>query len=497
MTTEQHTQVIDRRQEDMYIDANRAGKPFPHFWEKAFGSCHACITLAEDWRKDVDTLKRIVDVKHIRFHGIFDKETGIYGGDDEKGNLLLNFTRIDQIYDGLLAHGVRPFVELSFMPPAMGDDIDGAVHPFKYHPIVAPPKNPAKWFELIQRFADHLVKRYGIQEVSSWYFEVWNEPNIDFLAGDSKEAKQRAYFMMYDLAAHALKSVDSSLKVGGPATAMAAWIPDFLAHCALNQTPVDFVSTHIYPNEDPVNVFGEWRDISQKDMVVLAVQKIHGEVKASAYPDLPIFWTEFNAGFDGLSQTDLPYAGPWLATTIARCDGLVTEMSYWTFTDNFFEEGGVFQRPFSGGFGLIATGSIPKAPFNAFKVLHLLGEERLPIASENAILTRRKDGSVVLAIWNYVAPKESGNELTFDITLSDAGNGLACVHTVDETHGNPLNAWNAMGCPNFPTPEQQQKLRQAAQLPAAEVVQLKEGKLSVTAQPNALIVIQFISLKKR
>ena len=496
MSTHHTVQVIDRRKEDLYIDANNAGKPFPHFWEKSFGSCHASITLAEDWRKDVDTLKKIVDVKHIRFHGIFDKETGFCSGEDEKGNLILNFTRIDQIYDGLLAHGVRPFVELSFMPPSMADDIEGAVHPFKYHPIVAPPKNPAKWFELIQRFADHLVKRYGIQEVSQWIFEVWNEPNIDFLAGDSKESKQRSYFMMYDLAAHALKSVDSSLKVGGPSTAMSAWIPDFLAHCAANQTPVDFVSTHIYPNEDPVNVFGEWRDISQKDMVVLAVQKVHGEVKASAFPDLPIYWSEFNAGFDGLSQTDLPYAGPWLATTIARCDGLVTEMSYWTFTDNFFEEGGVFQRPFSGGFGLIATGSIPKAPFNAFKVLNLLGEERLPIASENAILTRRKDGSLVLAIWNYVAPKTTGQALTFDIALSDTANGIACVHTVDATHGNSVSAWNAMGSPDFPTPEQQQKLRQAAQLPAAEVVLLKDGKMSVTAQPDALIVIQFISAKK-
>ena len=497
MTRKQHKQVVDPRKEALHIDLDHAGKPFPHFWEKGFGSCHASITLSEDWRKDVDTVKKIVDLKHIRFHGIFDKETGFCTGEDEKGNLILNFTRIDQIYDGLLAHCVRPYVELSFMPPPLGEEIEEAVQGFWYHPIVAPPKNPTKWFELIQRFAQHLVARYGIDEVSQWLFEVWNEPNIDFLAGATKKAKQRSYFMLYDLAAHALKSVDARLKVGGPASAQAAWIPDLIAHCALKQTPLDFISTHVYPNDSTMDVFGEELDISQKDMVVLAVQKVHAEVKASARPDLPIYWSEFNAGFDGKMQTDSPYAGPWLASTIARCDGLMEEMMYWTFTDNMFEEGGPFQRPFSGGFGIIATGSIPKAPFNAFKVLNLLGYERLPVSSENAILTRQKDGSIVLAVWNYVAPAQKGEELTFDITLSGYDSGLACVHTVDHQHGNPINAWIEMGSPDFPTPEEQRQLRQAAQLPSATVALVTGGKLSITAQPDALIVIQFINLKKQ
>ncbi len=481
----------DRRKEEIVVNANKPGTPFPHFWAKTFGSCHASITLCEDWRNDLETLKKIVDVQYIRFHGIFDKETGIYGGQDENGQLILNFTRIDQIYDGLVNHGVRPFVELSFMPRELADDIEGAIHPFKYHPIVAPPKDPSKWYELIHRFIAHLVDRYGIGEVSQWYFEVWNEPNIDFLAGADKKAKQQAYFLMYDLAAHAVKAVDSQLRVGGPATAMAAWIPDFIAHCVANNTPVDFVSTHIYPNDLAINVFGEELNISQKDMVALAVQKVHAEVQGSDRPNLPIFWTEFNAGFDG-GQTDLPYVGAWLANTIARCDGFATDMAYWTFTDNLFEEGGVFPRPFYNGFGLIATGSIPKAPFNAFKLLNLLGDQRLEVDSDNAILTRRKDKTIVLAVWNYVAPKQTGAAITFDIKLNDYSASLACINVVDAQHGNPLTAWHEMGCPDFPTPVQQQELRRAGQLPPATVTKLVDGKLSVTAEPDALIVIQLI-----
>ncbi len=287
---------LPRRKKEIHVDVSQAGKPFPHFWSKSFGSCHASITLCEDWRKDIDTLKTIVDAQQIRFHGIFDKETGIYAGQDENGKLILNFTRIDQIYDGLLAHGVRPFVELSFMPEGLADKIEGSKHPFNYHPNVAPPKDPTKWYELIVRFTRHLLERYGIDELAKWYFEVWNEPNIDFLAGATNEAKQNSYFMMYDLAAHAVKKVDARLRVGGPATAQAAWVPDFIAHCVKNETPVDFVSTHIYPNDEAINVFGKPLDVTQKDMVALAVKKVHDEVKASELPDLPIFWSEFNAG---------------------------------------------------------------------------------------------------------------------------------------------------------------------------------------------------------
>jgi xylan 1,4-beta-xylosidase len=269
---------------------------------------------------------------------------------------LLNFTRIDLIYDGLLDIGVYPFIELGFMPEEMAET--PSPHPFWYHRNVAPPRDPRQWYQLIYQFARHLVERYGIDQVADFYFEVWNEPNLDFWTGEPKE---ETYYELYDVAAAALKDVDERLRVGCPATAQAAWVDRFIQHCADKNVPVDFVSTHIYPNDIPLNVFGKEKDIPQSEMLSLAVRKVYQQVKASARPQLPIIWSEYKAGFDGV-QLDSPYVGAWLANNIRLCaGGLVTDMSYWTFTDAFFEEGGVFKSVFTSGFGLIATGRIPKS----------------------------------------------------------------------------------------------------------------------------------------
>jgi xylan 1,4-beta-xylosidase len=476
-------------EEKIIVDAQIPGTPFPHFWEHMFGSCHASVTLCEDWRKDLRALREIVDVKYVRFHGIFEHQAGIYGGQDEAGNLLLNFTRIDLIYDGLVEIGVHPFVELGFMPEEMAER--PSPHPFWYHPNVAPPRDPRQWYQLIFQFARHLVERYGIEEVAEWYFEVWNEPNIDFWTGEPKE---QTYYDLYDVTASALKGANPRLRVGGPATAQAAWVDRFIQHCVEKNVPVDFVSTHIYPNDVALNVFGREETIPQSEMVSLAVRKVYHQVRASDRPQLPIIWSEYNAGFDGV-QLDSPYVGAWLANNIRLCaGGLVTEMSYWTFTDAFFEEGGVFKSVFMSGFGLIATGRIPKASFNAFKILHYLGNEQLALDSASSLLTRRSgDGALVLAIWNYTPPRESGQPKVVNIQLRGfAGNPEhARVFLVDDDHGSPLKTWHAMGRPDFPSREQQAVLRHAADLPSPLTEKIVDGRLLVSLQPNALAVIEF------
>jgi xylan 1,4-beta-xylosidase len=476
-------------EEEIIVDPQSPATPFPHFWEHMFGSCHASVTLCEDWRKDLRALREIVDVKYVRFHGIFEHQAGIYGGRDAAGNLVLNFTRIDLIYDGLVEIGVYPFVELGFMPEEMAER--PSPHPFWYHPNVAPPRDPRQWYQLIFQFARHLVERYGIEVVADWYFEVWNEPNIDFWTGEPKE---ETYYALYDVTASALKDVSPRLRVGGPATAQAAWVDRFIRHCVEKNVPVDFVSTHIYPNDTALNVFGKEENIPQSDMVALAVRKVHQQVQASGLPQLPIIWSEFNAGFDGV-QLDSPYVGAWLANNIRLCaGGLATEMSYWTFTDAFFEEGGVFKSVFTSGFGLIATGRIPKASFNAFKILHYLGDQQLALDSTSALLTRRSgDGGLVLALWNYVPPKESGQSMNLILRRrgSEEKSEPVRLFLVDDDHGSPLKTWHAMGSPDFPSREQQTALRQAAELPPPRTANFVDGRLSVSLQPNALAVLEF------
>jgi xylan 1,4-beta-xylosidase len=466
------------------VDAAAPAHPFPHFWEQMFGSGRAVLSLRDSYRLDLREVKQITGFQYVRFHAIFHDEVGIYD-EDEKGQPVYNFSYADQIYDGLLTNDVRPFVELSFMPKRLASK--EIIQAFWYRPNVAPPKDWAKWDDLIAQFSRHLVARYGIDEVSQWYFEVWNEPNLDFWGGDPK---QSTYWDLYDHTARALKAVSPRLRVGGPATAQAAWADAFIQHCSDNHVPVDFVSSHVYGNDRAQDVFGTSENIPRNNMVCRAVKKVHDQIQASSMPNLPLIWSEFNASYSNEPDvTDASYMGPWLADTIRQCDGLVNMMSYWTFSD-VFEEQGVVKTPFYGGFGLLAEDGIPKPAFNAFKLLHNLGDERIEVASDSALVTKRKNGSLVLAVWNYASPEQAGSTRTFTLRFQSTRLKHAVVSVVDPSHGDVHALYETMGSPRYPTPSQIQQLKQAAELAAPETRGLKGEELTLTLPSYGLAVVE-------
>jgi xylan 1,4-beta-xylosidase len=472
--------------ETVEIDPSVATHPFPHFWEQMFGSGRAILSLRDSYRHDLREVKQATGFRYVRFHAILDDEVGIYD-EDASGNPVYNFSYLDQIYDGLLANGVRPFVELSFMPKKLA--AHQTIHPFWYHPITSPPKDWSRWGNLISHFAQHLVERYGIIEVSQWYFEVWNEPNIDFWSGEPKE---QTYDQLYAVTARALKGVDPRLRVGGPATAQAAWVDRFIRFSADNQIPLDFVSTHVYGNDSASDVFGTQESISRTEMVCRAARKVHDQVAASVRPDLPIIWSEYNASYKNEPDvTDSDFMGPWLADTIRQCDGLADIMAYWTFSD-VFEEQGVIKQPFYGGYGLIAEGGLPKPSFNAFKLLHKLGEERLEEDSKSILVTRRKDGTLAIAVWNLSMPKEPAEPKTVKIVMKGfSGQQRAFISHLDSAHGSLFRAYDAMGKPISPTSKQADELRHAAELSPPEMAHLHNGKLTVVLPPEGLALIEF------
>jgi xylan 1,4-beta-xylosidase len=466
------------------VDPSAPSQPFPHFWEQIFGSGRAILALRDNYRQDLRETEKITGARYVRFHAIFHDEVGVYD-ENEQGQPVYNFSYVDQIYDGLLADGVRPFVELSFMPKKLASK--EIIQSFWYRPNVAPPKDWNKWDDLITQFCKHLVSRYGIDEVAQWYFEVWNEPNLDFWGGDPRQA---SYWDLYDHTARAVKDVSPRLRIGGPATAQAAWADVFIAHCATNHIPVDFVSTHVYGNDKAQDVFGTEETIPRDKMVCRAVRKVHDQIKASPMPGLPLIWSEFNASyFNEPDVTDSSYMGPWLADTIRQCDGLVETMSYWTFSD-VFEEQGVVKTPFYGGFGLFAEDGIPKPAFNAFKLLHHLGEQRIELKSDSAILTRRKDGSLVIAVWNYASPEHVGTSRTFTLQFVGTRFKHASISRVDPDHGDVHAAYQKMGAPRYPTQAQIQELKGAGVLPAPEARSVKRGELTLTLPSYGLALVE-------
>ena len=494
--------------EEVTVDAHGATTSFPHFWEKIFGSGRAILALRQDYRDNLDAVHQVTNFESVRFHGIFNDEVGLYDPDRQvknpglaaeavQGGSVYNFSYIDQIYDGLLAHHVRPFVELSFMPKGMSSNPD-AVHPFWYHPNVAPPKDYATWDAMITAFGKHLIERYGLEEVSNWYFEVWNEPNLDFWGG---RPNQPTYFELYDHTVRALKAVNSRLIVGGPSTAQAAWVPDFLAHTKQANVPVDFVSTHVYGNDTADNVLGTNENVPRDEMVFRSVQKVHNEILNSPYPKMPLIFSEYNASYaNEPNVTDSVYMGPWLANTIRQCDGMTVAMSYWSFSD-VFEEQGVVRTPFYGGFGVIAEDDIEKPAFNAFAMLHRLGEQRIQLDSKDVLATKTGDGGIAMALWNYAppfgdgasytpSPATPGPAKTINVTIQGVRAGAAVqVWQLDADHGNVVKAFDVMGRPATPSRKQIVALRAAGKLPAPRQMHLSDGRLSVTIPSQGLVVL--------
>ncbi len=469
------------------IDANAPAHPFPHFWEQMFGSGHAALALRDNYRNDLKEVHDHVGMRYLRFHGIFDDENGVYS-EDAQGNPVFNWSYVDQIYDGLLAGGVRPFVEISFMPKALAVRLD--YHAFWYKPIASPPGDYAKWDALITAFAQHLINRYGIDEVSTWYFEVWNEPNIDFWTG---VPKQQTYFELYDHTARTLKAVSLRLRVGGPATSAAHWIPAFLDHVSQEHVPIDFVSTHGYADDTVEDMFGTHENIPMRDRVCRAVEMVDSQIRASALPTLPLMWTEWNVpSYDHLNARDNWYVGPALARDIGQCDGKVQMMSFWTF-DNVFEEDGVVKKPFYGGFGLMTEDRIKKPSFYDFSLLHELGGERLANPADDLLVTRRKDGALVVAAWNLVDMDKvaQGKPTAMRLSFKGVPAGAAVsIQRVDERHGNPMSAYHLMGSPPYPTPAQIAALNLASALPAPERGRLVNDILQLTLPVNGLAVIE-------
>ena len=455
------------------VDSTQAGTPFNHYWEQCVGSCHAVMGLRADWRAQLEKSHRELGFQYVRFHGLLDdvmsvcvRESDPFHPDAET-RLRYNFFNIDSIFDFLLSIGMKPFIELGFMPTALAS---GDTTCFYYKANVTPPADYSAWEALIRALTQHLVDRYGLEEVRSWFFEVWNEPNLFFFWAGS----QADYFRLYEHAARAIKSVGAGLRVGGPATSVNAWIPEMLAFCRSSGVPIDFVSTHHYPTDDPL-----WRNsnLSMEEFFKQfahelgkyergVLRKMTARARAEA-GDMPLYYTEWNTSArlpDDIH--DEAYSAALVAKTIADNDGLVDGYSFWTFSD-LFEEQGQFAAPFHGGFGLQTIYGIPKPTYRVFEFLHHLGDRRIPVeggaGSTVEMLAVRGEAGLTLLAYNHNIPGgEIGTEEVV-VTVKGARPGVpVSITRVDQDHANPKRRWIELGSPEYPAPAQLVEIERAS-----------------------------------
>ena len=447
-----------QHQEDsavFHCDLGKASQALPHFWEHTVGSCHATLALRADWQTQLARAHRELGFRHVRFHGILDDDMGTLVR--EGGQPLYSFFNADQIMDFLLSIGMRPFVELSFMPAMLSS---GPRTVFHYRGNVTPPRDYRAWAELISRLVAHWVQRYGHEEVRQWYFEVWNEPNLAaFFSGNQSD-----YFALYQCTVEAIKAIDPSLRVGGPATAANGWIAEFLQFCASHAVPADFVSTHHYPTD----AFGQHGDDTEAQLAASPRSALREQARTVRREagERPVFYTEWGTSSNARDVLhDEPYAASFIIKTVLEAQGLVEAYSYWTFSD-IFEENYFPSVPFHGGFGLLNLHGIPKPAYRAFELLHEIGSETLPVVGAHPTVdcwVVRDAGTITVLLTNYAQPRHALRAQRVRITLAGAGSvASASVRRIDAEHANPKRLWLEMGSPEYLSAAQRESLAAAS-----------------------------------
>jgi len=400
--------------------------PLNTMFKFCVGAGRANEGLRADWQRQLELAHRECGFKYIRMHGIFTDDMGVYR-EHNVPEYRYNWQYIDELYDFLQRIGMKPFVELSFMP---NDLSSGSKTVFWWRGNVTPPRDMKKWSDFIEAFVRHLQERYGQAEVRTWYFEVWNEPNL----GDFWSGTQQQYFDLYAATARAIKNVSPAYKVGGPTTAGCGWIPEFIQFCATNAAPLDFISTHTYGvdsgyldatgthgtalSHNPTSIFGEVKNTRQ-------------QIAASARPQLELHFTEWSTSYTPTDPLhDRYHSAAYILDKLKNCGDAAQSMSYWTFTD-IFEESAPRWEAFHGGFGLLNYQAIKKPAYYAYQFLNQLGEVELACSDHAAWICKDASGGIQALVWDFTNTFPSSNminQVFYKRDLPSEAKGQVSLH---------------------------------------------------------------------
>ncbi len=521
----------------MRISIKEEGVPFEPFWKFCVGAGRANEGLRASWLEHLELVKRECGFKYCRFHGLFHDDMFVCNQNAD-GGYSYNWQYVDDLFDRMLKIGVKPFVELGFCPGPMASN-DSTIFWWKGH--ICPPKDYGDWADMIEKFVRHCVKRYGIDEVQTWFFEVWNEPNLKYFWSGTKSE----YFELYRVTALAVKAVDGRLKVGGPATSnfvpddrfageredeakhlthtgkleemtwKGAWIEDFLKYASGNSLPVDFVSTHPYPTDWALDAVNQLTGrVRQQSALLEDCKWLSDIVKSSSYPNAQIHLTEWNSS---PSPRDFSHDFVQEAAYVIKSNldviGLADSLSYWTFTD-VFEESGAGGEYFHGGFGMINYQGIAKPAFHAYRFLNNLAD-RLIYKGDGLCITKDKSGQLSAVAFNYPEQMDamtigcSTNTRSIAVEDSQKGepkklhlqieslkpNSKILVEIFDKNNGWGFDAWGKIGSPQEMTIEQTEYVRRQSFATQKTFVEVNSDgflDLSLDLQPWAIVLIKQI-----
>lgn len=501
--------AAERLQLEIRADGPTAA--YENHWSFTMAAGRAAEGLRDDWRKQLSELRRRIPFRYIRFHGIFNDEMMVYS-ESEDGTPVYNWSYVDKLYDFLLEQGVRPFVELSFMPSLLARSKE-TIFWWKGH--ISPPADPAKWEALVREFIRHCLNRYGAEEVKSWYFEVWNEPD---LAGVCWAGSKEEYFAFYESTVRTIKSVLPELKTGGPAMGYGSlwndtWAEEFMEYCRKREVPLDFFSFHIYSEYPRLKVEEErLTKLMPPAYYKESMDRLKQKMDTSGYGGVELHITEWNFSlYDRNLLHDTMFMAPFVIYHVMNTLGTAKALAFWSFTD-VFEESVVPPSPFYGGFGLINRDGLKKPGYYAFELLQKLGDKLLA-KGDGYVATRKSDGSVQVLLYHYVHVdllfasgdwselsnlsrydvfEEKGSKV-FDVSLHLSAGPYKCTsYRLDREHGSVFDEWVRMGAPESLTEEEILYLSSRSG-PAihTETIRQEDWRKQITLPPHGVALLTF------
>ena len=441
-------------------------------FKECVGAGRANEGLRADWQQQLAYVKKECGFKYIRMHGLLTDDMGVYR-EDKDGKPEYNYMYVDVLFDYLQSIGMKPFVELGFMPQALAS---GPQTIFWWRGNVTPPKDYEKWGALIRNLTEHFTERYGADEVKTWYFEVWNEPNLSpgFWSGTQAE-----YFKLYKYSANAVKSVNPAYRVGGPGTAGAAWEPEFIDFCAKNSIPVDFISTHSYGvKQGFLDEYGNSGTVLDKNPMSVSgdVLQSRKEISNSVKPNLELHYTEWSASYTPSDPIhDSYHEAAYILYKLKQVGNAANSMSYWVFTD-IFEESAPRFTPFHGGFGLLNTQGINKPAFYAYQFLNRLGNIELVNTDSTSWTCKDDKGNIQILAWDFTnthpgdsvnnqvyyvrdLPSKSKGKLKINVSNVPQGTYSVEVSNVGYKCNDAFSSYLALGKPSQLTKIQVEQIK--------------------------------------
>ena len=493
------------------IDFKTEKGPLNTMFKECVGAGRANEGLRADWQQQLAYVKKQCGFKFIRMHGLLTDDMAVYS-EDKNGNSQYNYMYVDVLFDFLQSIGIKPFVELGFMPSRLAS---GNKTIFWWRGNVTPPKDYNKWEALIRNLTVHFTERYGAEEVKSWYFEVWNEPNLDgFWAGSKEE-----YFKLYQYTANAIKSVNPSYRVGGPGTAGAAWESEMIDFCVKNAVPIDFVSTHSYGvKQGYLDEFGNSGTVLDKNPMSVSGDVIQSrkEIGASQKPNLELHYTEWSASYTPADPIhDSYHEAAYVLQKLKQVESAANSMSYWVFTD-IFEESGPRFTPFHGGFGLLTIQGINKPAFYAYQFLNQLGDMELVNNDASSIACKNRNGDIQVLAWDFTnthpgdsvnnqvyyikdLPAAEKGKLTLRVTNVPEGNYALEISKVGYHSNDAFSTYLSMGSPAQLSKQQVEhiKLQNDGTPILKQIIYVRAGKLfsqEIVFRENDVFILKLVKL---